>query len=287
MTSIGERLRRQRLQNRQSLEKIATETKIGVRLLEAIEAEQFEKLPGGVFRRSFVLQYARALGVDADEINAELKQLNQFDEPPVNLAPQMTQEREQRLPIGFPIRASMSGIGGSTLGSLIAAVGVMLACALIYSWWQTRHEPPASAKVAPVASETRKPADPKSVDHRAAADHPTSPAPDSDSAKASASPTSSDGAALRVGLSADEKTWISISSDGKNVFANALQAHETKTVEATEKVRLLIGNAGGVEISLNGKPIGPVGPRGQIRVVELTPAGFQIVPRKSSTLEPL
>jgi len=34
-------------------------------------------------------------------------------------------------------------------------------------------------------------------------------------------------------------------------------------------VRLLIGNAGGLEISLNGKPIGPVGSRGQICVVEL------------------
>ena len=92
---------------------------------------------------------------------------------------------------------------------------------------------------------------------------------------------------LRVGLSADEKTWVSISTDGKNVFSNALQPHETKVVEASEKVRLLIGNAGGVEISLNGKPIGPVGPRGQIRIVELTPGGFQIVPRKPPTLEPL
>ena len=61
MTSIGERLRRQRLQNRISLERVSLETKIGIRLLEAIEAGQFEKLPGGVFRRSFVLQYARAL----------------------------------------------------------------------------------------------------------------------------------------------------------------------------------------------------------------------------------
>ncbi len=87
-------------------------------------------------------------------------------------------------------------------------------------------------------------------------------------------------APIRVSLSADEATWISVSSDGKNIFANALQPHETKVVEASEKVRLLIGNAGGVEISLNGKSIGPVGPRGQIRVVELTPEGFQIVPRK-------
>ena len=91
---------------------------------------------------------------------------------------------------------------------------------------------------------------------------------------------------VRVGLSADEKTWISISSDGKNVFASLLQPHDTKVVEATAKVRILIGNAGGLEISLNGKPIGPIGPRGEIRVVELTPAGFQIS-RKSPTVEPL
>src|ERR1700716_3040401 len=82
MTSIGERLRRQRLQSGTSLEKVSLDTKIGVRLLEAIEAGQFEKLPGGVFRRSFVLQYARALNLDPEEIAAELNQLNQFDEVP-------------------------------------------------------------------------------------------------------------------------------------------------------------------------------------------------------------
>ena len=67
------------------------------------------------------------------------------------------------------------------------------------------------------------------------------------------------------------------------MFSNSLEPHETKLVEASEKVRLLIGNAGGVEITLNGKPIGPVGDRGQIRVVELTQAGFQIALPKPPT----
>ena len=58
-------------------------------------------------------------------------------------------------------------------------------------------------------------------------------------------------------------------------------------VEASGKVRLLIGNAGGLAISLNGKPIGPIGPKGQVRVVELTPAGFQIVSLKHPDSEPL
>jgi len=265
MTSIGERLRRQRLQNRISLETVSLETKIGVRLLEAIEAEQFEKLPGGVFRRSFVLQYAHALGIDPEEIAAELKQLNQFDEPPPLPTPDMIRDRETLSGNGFALWSDWNGMGGSTIGSLLAAVGVMMACALFYSWWQTPREtrPSARTKVA----DARTPEPPPSAPMQSAPDTPK-PA------------VAVESAPIRVSLSADEATWISVSSDGKNIFANALQPHETKVVEASEKVRLLIGNAGGVEISLNGKSIGPVGPRGQIRVVELTPEGFQIVPRK-------
>jgi cytoskeleton protein RodZ len=274
MTSIGERLRRQRLQNRISLEKVSLETKIGVRLLEAIEAEQFQKLPGGVFRRSFVLQYARALGVDEDEIAAELPQLNQFDDVLATPAAPIASAGEDRMGLGFSFRPDLSGVGGSTLGSLIAAVGVMLACALIYSWWQTPRENPPTSKVAIASSQVPKHTVPSQADAPASA-----PAPPAAAA--------ADTAPVRVGLSAGEKTWISISSDGKNVFANSLEPHQTKVVEASAKVRLLIGNAGGLEISLNGKPIGPIGPKGQVRVVELTPAGFQIVPRKPPTLEPL
>src|SRR6266700_1640243 len=104
MTSIGERLRRERLQNKLSLEKISLETKIGVRLLEAIEAEQFEKLPGGVFRRSFVLQYARALGIDPDALSGELQQLSQFDDVAVAPAPQPHVALTEREGVGFQLR---------------------------------------------------------------------------------------------------------------------------------------------------------------------------------------
>jgi cytoskeletal protein RodZ len=283
MTSIGERLRRQRLQNRISLERVSLETKIGVRLLEAIEAGQFEKLPGGVFRRSFVLQYARALDLDPDEIAGELDQLNQFDEvPPLPIADTVNGQSPNS-GAGFSFRGELSEMRGSTMGSLIAAVGVIMVCALIYNWWQT----PRAAKVETSAVQP--------VGHATAAEPlpaatspvPSAPAPVARVPEAASAPAQADGSHLRVGLSADEKTWISISSDGKNVFANSLEPHETKIIEASEKVRLLVGNAGGLEISLNGKPIGPIGPRGQVRVVELTPAGFQIVPRKPPTPEPL
>jgi len=155
----------------------------------------------------------------------------------------------------------------------------MLACALIYSWWQTPREA-RSAKVAIASTEPPKQTAPAETPAVVVPAAPTA-APDSvPSAVPAQTPppvvaAAASNAALRVGLSADEKTWISISSDGKNVFSNSLEPHETKLVEASAKVRLLVGNAGGVEISLNGKPIGPIGPRGQVRIVELTPAVFR------------
>jgi len=285
MTSIGERLRHQRLQKKISLERVSLETKIGVRLLEAIEAGQFEKLPGGVFRRSFVLQYARALQLDPDEIVGELNQLSQFDEVPVMPTADVNNGQDQNSGSAFAFRGDLSELRGSTIGSLLAAVGVIMACALIYNWWQSPSVTKVqTARVQPAA------AAPPIATPAPAATAPAAPAPVAPEPSALVSqpaPAAADAAHVRVGLSADETTWVSISSDGKNVFAQALEPHETKIVEASSKVRLLVGNAGGVEISLNGKPIGPIGPRGQVRIVELTPAGFQIVPRNPPTPEPL
>ena len=59
MTPVGETLRRERLKRNLDLEEISRELKISRRFLEAIEDDQYDKLPGGVFAKSFVRQYAR------------------------------------------------------------------------------------------------------------------------------------------------------------------------------------------------------------------------------------
>lgn len=57
-----------RQKNGVKLRDISESTKIGVRFLEAIEAEEFEKLPGGVFTTSYLRQYALAAGLDPEEL---------------------------------------------------------------------------------------------------------------------------------------------------------------------------------------------------------------------------
>src|SRR5206468_7096052 len=135
--------------------------------------------------------------------------------------------REEPIRFGFPFRGDPSGGSGSTLGSLIAVVGVMLVCALIYSWWQTPRDMRPVSK-----SETASAPSPEKAAPKPAPAVPAQPAAEHSPMQA---PMQADSAHVRVGLSADERTWISVSSDGKNVFASALQPHETKMVEASEK----------------------------------------------------
>jgi cytoskeletal protein RodZ len=57
-----------------SLDQIATATKIGVRLLQAIEEGDFRKLPGGIYNTSYIRQYARAIDENEFELLAIYKE---------------------------------------------------------------------------------------------------------------------------------------------------------------------------------------------------------------------
>jgi hypothetical protein len=74
-----------------------------------------------------------------------------------------------------------------------------------------------------------------------------------------------------------EPTWVYAVSDGQEVFQKLLDKDETRQIDFVEKALVRVGNAGGVEISVDGKSIGPLGPRGKIRAIEITPAGHQFV----------
>jgi hypothetical protein len=68
---FGEKLRKQREQRGLELEAISNTTKISIRMLRALEEEQFQQLPGGVFNRGFVRAYARQVGLNEEEAIAD------------------------------------------------------------------------------------------------------------------------------------------------------------------------------------------------------------------------
>lgn len=69
--NFGERLKREREMREVSLAEVTSGTRIGPRFLEALENEDWEKLPGGIFNRGFVRAIARYLGLDEESLLAE------------------------------------------------------------------------------------------------------------------------------------------------------------------------------------------------------------------------
>jgi cytoskeleton protein RodZ len=343
MTSIGETLRRERLKKDISLDRISQELKVSQRMLEAIESDDFSKLPGGVFARSFVRQYAHVVGLDEEEIVQAVRQLLEPAPDPIEaqrLAEPAAPLKTAARPIELPRLEEWQAVGDSrgrwfsSLRSLVLVVLVMVICSGVYTWWQHQRRPvvqaaretmrqaaapipppvaapvapapvvkadPAPAEAAPpVAAAVPVAADttPESVPAETAPNttvetpaNPTdgNPAPLAASAVLRSADVVGDHGAVRVDLTAAEPVWILVRSDGKYVFSGVLSPNQSRTVEAASNVFLQVGNAGGVTIALNGKPIGSFGSRGEVRNLQLTSGGFQIVAARKSgdPLDPL
>ena len=68
MAALGQKLREERESRNISIEEIAAATKIVPRYLEALEADHLDQMPGGFFVKGIIRSYARAIGLDADEV---------------------------------------------------------------------------------------------------------------------------------------------------------------------------------------------------------------------------
>ena len=79
-----------------------------------------------------------------------------------------------------------------------------------------------------------------------------------------------------VTLKAVKSSWVSATSDGKNVYQQIMGPTDQQlTLHGKEKIQLVLGNAAGVEVSFNGKTLGSLGSDGQTRRLTITPQGMQ------------
>jgi cytoskeleton protein RodZ len=252
---IGAKLRRERVGKGLAIDDISRDTRISPKFLEAIETDDYSSLPGLVFTRNFVRQYALTLQLDPDPLLAELPKPDETTSPLPNppARPRSTYHRSRR----------MRSIVSSTLWLLAAGAGVAAYMRFSHSPRAASPTPQRTAVVRTVeAPGEAKPA------------VPTSPAPSP--TRVSALPPRT--APVQVSLTAHaESAWVQVSADGKIAFTGTLKPNETQEISAAEQVRVLTGNAGALTISLNGKTLESIGPLGQVREVKLTVEGLQLL----------
>lgn len=264
MTSLGDTLRAERMRRGMDLSTLAAKTKIRRDILEAIERNQFESIPGGAYRPSFLRQYAHALGLDeAEAIAAFHQQYGEEPDLPLPTPPKNTRPR-RILELGWVFAIAAAVLGVYKIAESLHATTPWKVMGMRAQIAQTSM-PPKPLK--PPQSPTPTPA----------------PTPAADSGNTgSADRSSATAPPVRVTFAATEPVWLSVKCDGNQSFTGTLIGPETKTFEASNTVTVLLGNAGGVAISLNGKPVGPVGAHGETRSLEITPSGAHPVPRQAA-----
>jgi cytoskeletal protein RodZ len=260
MFAVCDVLRRARLDQGIDLATVAARTKIKARYLQAIEAGDPKSLPGGFFYKSFAHQYATFLGVDTGAIDAEIDRVLNPDAPLPS--PMPAQQRDVKL--------SSGSRGARKYFSYAALVLILVACSGIDDWW---HESRAHATEKTESRATGR-VSLASVSQVGAG--PAAVAPVAAVARQDEPPAAA-GSRVELALTATEETWLSVSSDGTPVFSGLLEANQTKTIEGKEFAKLRVGNAAGLEVRLNGKPLGPLGAHGQVRDLAFTPDKFQFV----------
>lgn len=96
----------------------------------------------------------------------------------------------------------------------------------------------------------------------------------------SKSPQQNISSGIRLSIRAKEDCWIQLKSDGKIIFQNVLRKARSETWQAKNKIELTLGNAGAVDLEVNGKIIPALGRRGQVvKNILITKDGLTIAKR--------
>jgi cytoskeleton protein RodZ len=274
--SLGARFKRERERQKITLDQVAAATKIGTRMLKALEEDHFDQLPGGIFNKGFVRSYARHLSMDEEQAIADYlaatSPAQPIKEPEAVLSALADRAEETR-------STERPGSNDGLPWDKLAAVLLLVAFGFALWGWRTRkqhHAEPAAQTInaqqsnapaaapAPAATATSAPA-PATV--------PGSIAPATPPPSATPSSPSPTGAFLLL-IQAHGDSWIEVSADGADVLHELLPAGSQKFIAAQHEIVVKAGNVGSLDFTFNGKKLSAQGPSDKVKTLKFDPSGL-------------
>jgi cytoskeleton protein RodZ len=298
MKSLGEFLRAERQAREITLEQISADTRISMDMLRAIEQGNVEQLPAPVLIKGFLKAYAEKIGLDPEKVIVEYQNLieetgdhqEKIEKFHQRLQPQSSNKKLLVLVIALTLLTGLiffwyrpnsvrQQSTSSSRGESVSPTTV--------DQKAIESDPDSKINQAKPAQSSR----------RTPGEVMTGPEPDSAQLGVQAAPAAPTGAeASKIGESSDylsgespqagresslaqspyllraeaaDTTWIRISTDDTGEHEYLLQPGEQLTWRASSSYRLLIGNAGGIQLYLNDKPLKRLGESGQVVYLNL------------------
>jgi cytoskeletal protein RodZ len=317
-TELGDQLRRAREAKSVSVEEAERATGIRRRFIRAMEDGRFEELPGEIQLRGFLRNYGNYVGLNGEDLLALYERRSKPTQgttapqpatavrplPPQkpSSAPTATNQPTRSVgslspspvaqaPIVQPPSPTAQAKPGQpawmsrlpawvTLEMLLIAIAVLMAICVIVLILLLVTNPGNGAPAAPrpVATPARITS---SLSLAVSAESPIATA--QPVATPTVKPTSADDF-VQVALAATEHVWVRVTTDGKTAFEGMFAPGQALKWEAKDMLIVETGNGAGLTASFNNKPVGVLGPRGQIVARAWTPTGETAVPPKPTAL---
>jgi cytoskeletal protein RodZ len=260
--TLGSYLRKEREARNFSLEEISSAIKIRKGILSAIENDDYTLLPPPVFVKGFLRAYANHIGLDCGEVMKKYKEVaGRYAEEEEEVG---QQKRERPFLKAFSIP--------------LAAIGIVLL--VIVYFISTRPSPSAKKE------EAVSPPQSTAVSEKKSAETPAEPVSVPEKVKEQESPSvfsqkesgiavaeGSEVKKLNLVFKAREETWVGFRSDDEKSSQILLRSGDSYVLRADKIIRLKIGNAGGVDLSFNGKTLPGQGTSGEVVRLTLTEEG--------------
>jgi cytoskeleton protein RodZ len=294
LPSFGQKLKLEREKRNITLEQISVSTKIGIRMLQALEEDKFNQLPGGIFNKGFVRAYSRFLGLDEDQTIADYLQASGDTLPASTETTAHGEGSHENAADEDVTRENRDKDKVSRLESSADApprqvpwgvfAGALLVVALALSFWSHRRREHMRQPVRPTPATTATQVSGQlSGSDLPTTTLPTTSSPTGVSAPSVAPKTSHDLAPtssaatpgeFTVVIQAREESWTTITADGKTISSELLPAGSERVVRGRKEITVRTGNTGGVDFRFNEKKVDTGGDYGEVKTVTFGPHGI-------------
>ena len=291
MASLGAQLKLAREKRGVTLEDVSSSTKIGTRMLRAIEDEHFDQLPGGIFNKGFVRAYAKAVGLDEEKAISDYLAATE----PAPLVSKNDEAPNRTMDSRVEAEPGEGGVSWGLLALLLILVALAFAGWGYYSREVRNSEAPA-AQQEPVRSNLQSPAAAQSaqpnispavtqsgaktvsVSNPAQSNVASSnPAPGTAKTELASSETPNAAGYFSVHVKVRQDSWMSISSDGKTVLQGTVLAPTVKAVKARNQIVVKAGNVGALDFEFNGEKLPAQGQSGEVKTLTFGADGLEAI----------
>lgn len=254
MQTPGELLKAEREKRGLSIKDVEQGTSIRSLYLTAIEQGNYSVVPGEVYLKGFIRNYASFLGLNPQEIMEVYRHSTGNAQPPTEQQP-VTPTINQPLNTaqGNPPTTTQKVKEKRESSSSIkwAAIILIPVIGAASYWWYSQNTPQPKSQVTPKPAPT-------------APATPTQPAQPAPPAIPPASPASPQTKPVIVIAKFTDECWTQVLVDGKEVYEGIPKVGETINWEAQKNITIRLGNASGVDIIYNGQPQGKLGSKGEV-----------------------